>query len=140
VATPPSTDHEGLSLGVAAAWLRRTLGPVAWAVLEVLAETAELHGDRTVSCCSVRGLATELRLASDTVARALRRLADSGLLHHESDRDAGGRFGLGRYVLTLPPNVFDIAGDLEHPSPSKPVSKARASRSCSEQLVLLSES
>ena len=119
---PPRADRPRLSLGVAAAWLRGTIGPVPWAVLEVLAERAELDGDRTVSCCSVRGLAAELRLASDTVARALRRLADASLLHHESDRDASGRFGSGRYVLTLPPNVFNLATDLEPPSPSKPAS------------------
>jgi hypothetical protein len=139
VAAPPRADRQRLSLGEAAAWLRRTIGPVGWAVLEVLAERVELYGDRTVSCCSVRGLAAELRLASDTVARALHRLADAGLLHHEADRDASGRFGSGRYVLTLPPNVFELVPDLEHPSLSKPAAKSPVRCSNAEQLALLSE-
>jgi hypothetical protein len=112
---------------------------VAWAVLEVVAERAEPDGTRTVSCCSVRGLAGELRLANDTVARALRRLGDSGLLRHESDRESSGRFGSGRYVLTLPPNVFDLGADLERPSQPHSAEKSRVRRSSGEQLALLAE-
>jgi hypothetical protein len=126
-------------LGPAAGWVRRTVGPVAWAVLEMLADRVEPDGDRTVSCASVRGLAVDLKLANDTVARALRRLDAAGLLHHEADREASGRFAAGRYVLTLPPNVFDLTPDLEQPSRSKPVAKARVRRSTGEQLALLAE-
>jgi hypothetical protein len=139
VATRPRDDRPRLTLGVAAPWLRGTVGPVASAVLEVVAERLDRREDRTVSCCSVRGLATELHLASDTVARALRRLADAGLLHHEADRDASGRFGSGRYVLTLPPNVFDLTTDLEHPSLSTPPAKTPVRSSKGEQLALLAE-
>jgi DNA-binding transcriptional MocR family regulator len=128
-----------MMLGPAAPWVRRTVGPVAWTVLEALAEAAERDGDRTVSHRSVRGLAAELRLANDTVARALRQLGDAGLLRHESDREASGRFGSGRYVLTLPPNVFDFATDLEHPALPKPAAKSRVRHSSGEQLALLAE-
>ena len=83
----------GLHHAAAAAWTRRAVGPVAWVVLEAVCERADRDGDRTVSRCSVRGLAAELGLANDTVARALRRLADSGLLCHESGRAERGRSG-----------------------------------------------
>jgi DNA-binding IclR family transcriptional regulator len=128
-----------MMLGSAAPWVRRTVGPVAWAVLEVLAERSERDRGRTMSQCSVRGLAGELGLANDTVARAMRRLGDVGLLYHESDREASGRFASGRYVLTLPPDVFDLATDLEQPSLSKPAARPRVRRSSGEQLALLSE-
>ena len=139
MATRPRDDRQRLTLGVAAPWLRGTIGPVAWAVLEVVAERSDPREEGTVSCSSVRGLATELHLANDTVARALRRLAQAGLLHYAADRDATGRFGSGRYVLTLPPNVFDLATDLAHPSRSKPAAKTAVQFSSGEQLALLPE-
>jgi hypothetical protein len=104
-----------------------------------VAEGAQPDGEGTVSCCSVRGLAAELGLANDTVARALRRLTESGLLHHEADREPSGRFGSGRYVLTVPPNIFDLATALEHPPLPKPATKPRPRPSGVEQLVLLAE-
>jgi hypothetical protein len=128
-----------MMLGSAAPWVRRIVGPVAWAVLEVLAEHSERNRERTVSARSVRGLAAELGLANDTVARALRRLGDAGLLHHESEREASGRFASGRYVLTLPPDVIDVATDLEDPSLSKSAAKPRVRPSSGEQLALLAE-
>jgi hypothetical protein len=137
---PPPIEHmRPLVLGPAAGWVRRMVGPVVWSVLELLTEAAELDGDRTVSCCSVRGVAVELGLANDTVARALRRLGDASLLRHKVDREASGRFGSGRYVLTIPPNVFDLASDVEQPSLPKPAAKPRVPRSSGEQLALLAE-
>jgi hypothetical protein len=137
-ATQPA-EHRRLTLGVAAPWLRRTVGPIAWSVIEALAERAELEVDRTVSHRSVRDLAAELRLANDTVARAMRRLAGAGLLHHEAGRQASGRFSVGRYVLSIPPHVFE---DMDAPLQSgsvEPVLRCRASKSTGEQLALLPE-
>jgi hypothetical protein len=111
---------------------------VAWTVLEAVCERAERDGARTVSWCSVRGLAGELGIANDTAARALRRLGDAGLLHHESDREASGRFGAGRYVLTLPPNVLDDANPTRRLEPAAPSTKRRVVQSAGEQLALLS--
>jgi hypothetical protein len=137
VAATAKADRRRLTLGAGAAWVRTTIGPTAWAVLETLAERAEPDRDRTVSRCSARALAAELRLASDTVARALRRLGDAGLVKHEAGRTADGRFGSGRYVLTVPSNVFNLAPELQRPSRLEPVAKSRTRCSSGEQLALL---
>jgi DNA-binding IclR family transcriptional regulator len=139
VATTRTAERRRLTLGEAAAWLRRSVGPVAWSVLEAVAEHCEPDGERTVSYRSVRELAAELRLANDTVARALRKLGDAGLVRHESDRAVSGRFGSGRYVLSLPPNVFELATDPEHPSRPKSAAKAHPRSSSPEQLALLAD-
>ena len=88
---------------------------------------------------SVRGLAAALGLANDTVARALRRLDAAGLLHHESDRASTGRFGSGRYVLTLPADVFDLTADPQRVTPTLTSKKRHAERSPGQQLALLAE-
>ena len=102
----PPADPTNLTLGASAPWVRRNIGPVAWAVLEALAEHAVVDGTTTMSYRSVRDIAADLHLANDTVARALRRLADHGLAQHRSDRSATGRFATGHYLLTLPPDVI----------------------------------
>jgi hypothetical protein len=126
-------------LGAAAARLRRSVGPAAWVVLEALGERAEADDGRTMSRCSVRGLAAAVGLANDTVARALRRLDAAGLLHHECDRASTGRFSSGRYVLTLPADVFDLAAHPERVTPTLTSNKRQAERSPGQQLALLTE-
>lgn len=119
----PPADPAVLRLGASAAWVRRNVGPVAWAVLEALAEHAVVDGTTTVSYRSVRDLAADLRLANDTVARALRRLADHGLAQHCSDRSTTGRFAIGHYVLTLPPDVLTpISTNPPTPPTNRPTS------------------
>ncbi len=103
----PAEPGALLTLGPGASSLRRRIGPVAWAVLECLAERSVVRGDVTVSCQSVRGLADELELSKDTVARALRWLRQDGLVRHVGDRGGDGRFGPGHYVLWLPTGVFE---------------------------------
>jgi hypothetical protein len=115
VATKPPADPTNLTIGASAPWVRRNVGPVAWAVLEALAEHAVIDGTTTMSYRSVRDIAADLHLANDTVARALRRLADHGLAQHRSDRSTTGRFATGHYLLTLPPDVLT-------PSPTNPPS------------------
>ena len=82
--TPP--EARTLTLGPAAPSMRRAVGSIAWCVLEHLAETAEDRGGDTVSYESVRGAAGALGLAKDTVARALRRLADADLVTYVPGR------------------------------------------------------
>jgi hypothetical protein len=106
VATKPPAEPATLTLGATAPWVRRNVGPAAWAVLEALAEHAVIDGTATMSYRSVRDLAADLQLANDTVARALRRLADHGLAQHRSDRSTTGRFATGHYLLTLPPDAL----------------------------------
>jgi len=144
VATKPPAEPTTLALGASAPWVRRNVGPVAWAVLEALAEQAVIDGTTTMSYRSVRDLAADLRLANDTVARALRRLADHGLAQHRADRSTTGRFATGHYVLTLPPDVLTPAPtDPTSPptnrptSPPSPTTTPRHRSTEHEQLDLL---
>lgn len=139
MASAARVETQRLTLGSSAPWVRRTVGPIAWAVLEALSEQGEQAGGRTVSHRSVRGLASDLSLANDTIARALNRLGDAGLLHHEADREPTGRFGSGRYVLTLPSNVFQADAG---PQPEHHASRAttrRGQQPVGEQLALLAD-
>ncbi len=139
-------DAKGITLGASAPWVRRNTGPVAWAVLETLVEHAVVADTMTVSYRSVRDLAGDLRLANDTVARALRRLADYGLVEHCADRSATGRFATGHYVLTLPPDVLapttktEPTPPAERPTPPLiPSVTPRTKPTEHEQLDLLSD-
>jgi hypothetical protein len=114
--------------------VRRRLGPVAWVVLECLAEHAVARGDVPVSCRSVRGLADELDLSKDSVARALQRLRRDGLVAHVGDRGDDGRFGRGHYVLSLPADVFAPEGA---PSQRTPSRRRRTGPTRSTQQLLL---
>ena len=99
--------------------LCRQVGPTPWAVLEDMATDAELdRSGRLVVATNVRQLALNLGLSKDTVARAVGRLVDAGLVARGSTaRSAGGTFGRGVYVLAdarlarLVPT--DLAGDDE---------------------------
>ena len=123
-----------LTLGPAATESRRTLGPVAWAVLELLAETSIRRAGATVSEMSVRGLAERIGLTKDTVARALQRLQRAELVTRLETRLTDGRFGCGYYVLDVPDNVFNAAGRVS--APSLPRLTGKSSRGA-EQLTLL---
>ena len=79
-----------------------------------------------------------LGVANDTVARALRRLDAAGLAHHEADRDTSGRFGAGRYVLTLPPDLIDLAPDHDV-APARPTPSSPPPGPHSEQPALLAD-
>lgn len=104
---PALTDPSAaLTLGPASDRVRRTVGPIAWAVLECLGTSAVEETDVVVSHGSVRGIATSLGLAKDTVARALRRLDAEQLVTHVASRDGDGRFGTSHYRLDLPAELF----------------------------------
>lgn len=101
-----TTEHRSVVLGPAAAPVRRAVGPIAWVLLEHLAETSVDFDGETVSHESVRRLSDALDLAKDTVARALRRLAGAGLVAHVPTRSDDGSFGPSHYRLTPPPDLF----------------------------------
>ena len=82
--------------GVAAVDVIRRVGPTSWSVLPALALDAKPGAGRVVVRASVRSLAAVLRLDKDTVARALSRLRDEGLVVLEP-----GRFTPGVYRLTV---------------------------------------
>ena len=137
-ATPPA-EHRGLILGVAAPWLRRTVGPIAWSVLEALAEHAEPDSDRTVS---YRSYASWRPSYASPTTRWPARSAGSPTPGCSATSPTGipsGRFGSGHYVLNLPPNVFDDAIAPREPSPTDVVARRRASHRTGEQLALLPE-
>lgn len=146
MATAPQADPADLILGPSAPWVRRNVGPVAWAVLEALAERAVVDGTTTMSYRSVRDIAADLHLANDTVARALRRLADHGLAQHRADRSTTGRFATGHYLLTLPPDVLTPTATTaptppnDRPtSPPNPTTTPRPQPTEHQQLDLLNQ-
>ncbi|MGE0705340.1 MAG: hypothetical protein AB7P22_15540 [Vicinamibacterales bacterium] len=134
------TDHQPvLALGPAAVEIRRALGAIAWVVLEHLRAVAETCDDGSVSHESVRGIATELDLANDTVARALRRLAAAGLTEYGPSRSLDGRFSRSHSRLTFPADLFlspvRSPRVVEAPPTTAPTNRRRPSRV--EQLSLI---
>ena len=121
-----ATDQRPLlTLGRVAPEVRRAVGPIAWAVLECLAESCVDRAGETVSYESVRGIADSLDLAKDTVARALRRLIAQELVTYFASRADDGRFGSSHYRLTLPLDLFAESIHELTPKPPKPITQSR---------------
>src|SRR4051794_19916617 len=97
--------------------LRRIVGPVAWAVFADLMDDTEQGDGSCVARTSVRRLANNLGIGKDTAARALTRLAASGLIERmEQQHDANGRFSIVGYrirVETRPVDSLRPAPSLE---------------------------
>jgi DNA-binding IscR family transcriptional regulator len=106
------------------------LGPVAWVVLERMAQQATADRDDLVVCASVRSLASEFGLAKDTVARAVHRLRCAGLVQF-----VGDRFERGAYRLTVPPDVLHV--DDSARANRSPRSRYRLDKPSLSQLSLL---
>jgi DNA-binding IclR family transcriptional regulator len=85
--------------------LRRRLGPTAWVVFEQLLLESTRSGDVCEATVSVRSLATQLGLAKDTVARALNRLRQAGLVDGSQSRTSTGVYATGCYTLTTPASI-----------------------------------
>lgn len=82
--------------------LRSTLEPTAWLVLEELAISARIVDGLAVSTLSVRLLAERLGRSKDAMARALRHLAEVGLIERLEERDDfSGRFVSVHYCVDL---------------------------------------
>src|SRR5436190_20578460 len=102
IATAPVT----VTIGRAAADLRRAIGPMAWCALEVLAAIPVAHGERWTVRSSVRDVAARLGVATNTAQRALCVLREAGVVTAIQDREHGGRFGGTAYRLTIDPTVL----------------------------------
>jgi hypothetical protein len=120
--------------GVAA--LRRRVGPVAWCALEVLLERARPDGDGVVVDASVRLVAVELAVATNTAQRALKTLRSVGVVEPTQGRNAGGRFGATHYHLHLPVEIVRGLQPRIRSSRQTPRPRPRAARP-GEQLVLV---
>jgi len=79
-------------LGPRAHELRAYVGPTAWAVLEEMMQRSTGDGDHVVAQVSIRSLASSLGRAKDTVARAVRRLRDLGVIEAVQARSSCGAF------------------------------------------------
>ena len=131
----------GMTLGPSAGRLRRELGAIAWCALEVIAAQAVTDGDALVARVSVRRLAGEMDVATNTAARAVRVLLDRGLLVRSQRRATSGRFERGLYEIVVPADALAIVSAT--PQQSRAATSAavnRADRSPQvEQLALLPE-
>jgi hypothetical protein len=111
VTTRPPAHQEGpspITLGPAAAPLRRSLGPLAWCALEHLVATSTTGPGGLTVDAPVRALADELGVAKNTAHRALAALTRAGVVEPERRRGAGGAFEPSHYRLHLSPDVLDV--------------------------------
>ncbi|MGH9281614.1 MAG: hypothetical protein ACRD0S_01620 [Acidimicrobiales bacterium] len=92
-------------IGPEAVGLRRRLGPVGWFVLE---ELAGLAGAGGVAVTSARTMAATVSLDKDTVARALRRLQNEGVVSRVEQSNGAGCFGPGAYRLVSVPGLEHV--------------------------------
>lgn len=98
----PDPTRRTIVLGPRAHELRAYVGSTAWVVLEEMMQRSTGDGDHVVAEVSIRSLAASLGLAKDTVARAVRRLRDLGVIHAEQPRSDSGVFQTGSYRLEAP--------------------------------------
>lgn len=103
----------------------RAVGPLAWVVLEELALRAQV-GEKLAIETNVRALSSELGIGKDTVAQALSRLVDLGLVSSKAQRRAG-RYAGSVYELHVEACrhvglILDgVAGEMPTPVPPCPV-------------------
>jgi hypothetical protein len=95
-----------VTVGTAAADVRRVVGPTAWCALEVLASAPADEAEQWVVNSSVRDVAARLGVSSNTAQRALAVLRATGLVAVIQGRERAGRFGAATYRLTVDPNVL----------------------------------
>jgi hypothetical protein len=97
----PRDQYLVINLAVAGP-VRVAVGPAAWFVLEALAADAP-PGVRTVRFRGgTRAVAGRVRRSKDAVARALRVLAEAGVVERVEHRDElSGRFDVAEYVVDL---------------------------------------
>lgn len=132
----PRTDcRRAVTLGPAVMESRRALGPVAWVLLELLAENSISRAGATVSKMSIRGLAAQINLTKDTVARGLRRLQHAELVTRVDTRRTDGRFGRGCYVLNIPDDLLNVRTTPFSTAPQRRSTTDPSQRA--EQLTLL---
>lgn len=118
--------------------VRAAVGPVAWVVLEELVAIGQVTGSAIRATTTVRQLGSDLRLSKDTVAAALRRLIDGGIVQRVDERnDISGRFGGSTYLLDLttigmtaraPAGPRPTRSDTATPQPDDPPAPRPAAR------------
>jgi DNA-binding transcriptional ArsR family regulator len=89
-------------------------------VLEELVLNADAGSDdlTVLVPASVRALASEVGLSKDTVAAALRRLANAGLVRRQDERESdSGRFGHSRYLVDLTSTGIGLAAPSQDSQP-----------------------
>jgi hypothetical protein len=121
---------DAVVVGRGAIGIARRVGPTAWTVLTVLAVDADSTGGAPAARASVRSLANRLGLNKDTVARALARLWEAGLIVATTSR-----FEPSVYVLTVPVDVITFM--LDAPPHDARRERHSAYPSPVEQLALL---
>ena len=89
-------------LGPRAHELRAYVGSTAWVALEEMLQRSTGSDEDVVAQVSIRSLAASLGLAKDTVARAVRRLRDLGVIQAEQRHSDSGVFQTGSYRLDIP--------------------------------------
>lgn len=126
-----------LTIGPGVDAVRRAVGPTAWAALEVLAARADTP--HAVVEANVRLTAAALGLSKNAAHRAIRRLVDAGLVEPTQRRATDGRYLIGEYRLTIPPDVLAVAPITEPvlPEPrANPLRRRRADRTGQLDLLL----
>lgn len=135
---PAEPTRRAIVVGPKAHELRRYVGSVSWAVLEEMMQVATGPSDRLVAEVSIRSLAASLGVAKDTVARAVRRLRDLGVIEAEQPRSASGVFQTGAYRLVVPTACLTVAPTTTPAEPAwQPASRERTSRRTTGQLALI---
>ncbi len=128
-----------LVIAAGVAGLRRAVGPTSWVVLEELLHSSEPAneglGSTRASAASVRVLAGRLDLDKDTVARAIRRLLDAGVVGRAQDRASIGTFARISYVIRLPDGLSVV--DSHHTFTTTTVRSSSRSTGPASQLSFL---
>jgi hypothetical protein len=118
---------DGVVLGAAAEVVRRSVGPLAWCALEVLATSPSTgDGGARVVRSSVCELATRLGVSKNTANRALKTLRSAGLLEHDQTRGVAGRFDGSSYRLTVSQDVIARSA-FNHAGPARPTRRRPSS-------------
>lgn len=107
MATSEAGSTPVLTLGPAAAPLRRALPASAWVALECLVTRSHPSACGRVVELGVRDLAADMGASKNTAQRALASLVDAGVIAADHARGTDGTFRPGRYLLTLPVDVLD---------------------------------
>jgi len=124
-------------LGPKAHELRAHVGSTAWAVLEEMMQRSTGDGDHVVAQLSIRSLASSQGLAKDTVARAVRRLRDLGVVDAVQARVGSGVFDAGSYRLAVPVACISVACASQPPAAASSVRSSSGRRSAGQLALAL---